>query len=109
MENLEQAPKINFDGSKFVESIRVSDLYSDLYKELGSEARQFTFDIPEVVSNLAKMFYTTFDSWEEIEVAIDDAFSGERSSLSPIKLPQEMKEKFKNLIVEKIKKQIGIP
>lgn len=105
MKNLEQVSKINFDGSKFVRSLRVPDLY----KELGPESRKFTFDIPEVVSNLDRMFSTTFHSWQEIEVALDDAFSGERSSLSPIQLPPEMKERYRNLIIEKIKEKINIP
>ena len=105
MENLERVPQINFDGSKFVRSLRIQDLY----KELGPESRQFTFDIPEVVSNLEKMFSHILYSWQEIELALDDAFSGERSSLSSIQLPPEMKEKYRNLIIKKIKEQVNIP
>lgn len=105
MENepkIEQPPKINFNASNFAYTLRVLDLY----KELGPESKEYHSDISEVVSNLSRMLPHTFDYWEDLETQIDRAFSGESSSLTTIKLPQDLKEKYKNLIVKKIKEQI---
>ncbi len=100
MEKLEQELKTTFNGRKFIEGLKASDLL----KELGPEASRFRFDVGEVVSNLDRMLSQIFYSWQEINEALDDALSGERASLTPIQLPQEIKEKLRDLIVEKIKK-----
>lgn len=100
MEHLEQTKYL--DLHNFTSSLRIPNIL----KELGPEANKFRFDISEVVSNLDRMFSMGFTSHEEMEVALDDALSGEKKSLTPIKLPPEIRDNFKNLLMVKINEQI---
>ena len=100
MENFEQQRYL--DLKTFASSLRLPDLL----RELGPDAKKFQGMIIEVISNLDRMFSMSFSSHQEMEAALNDALSGEKESLTTIKLPLEIKDRLKNLLMEKINEQI---
>ena len=79
-----------------------------MLSECGLE-RNLKFDIAEIVSNLDRMLSCTAiknndleEVKAEIEIAVDAAISGEKDSLTPIKLSEEEKQKVKDLIMRKM-------
>lgn len=92
----------SYDGFDFVAGIKVVEFL----KELGEHPYEtkLRFDVSEVISNLSRTLARNLDnmSKKEIEECVDSALSGESSSLTPIRLPEEKRQLARELILKKI-------